>query len=116
MGEGSMTRHLRNVHGKYSTPPYDRHVGEKRKRGRPKGSKNKIKPDYQQEYDRRQNVVQQERREVAVYKNLPPLTAEQVVRAAAETLWPKGIPTEKLSALMRWSIQTNEFLTEVNNQ
>ena len=44
---------------------------------------------------------------------LPPLTAEQITRAAAEALWPDNIPHDKLPALLRWTIQTHFFLSEV---
>ena len=44
---------------------------------------------------------------------LAPLSAEQVTRAAAEALWPDGVPHDMLTALMRWNIQTHYFLAEV---
>jgi len=44
---------------------------------------------------------------------LAPLTAEQVTRAAAEALWPDGVPHDMLTPLMRWNIQTHYFLAEV---
>lgn len=44
---------------------------------------------------------------------LSPLTAEQITRAAAESLWDTGVPHDKLAALLRWNIQTHYFLSEV---
>ena len=46
-------------------------------------------------------------------EKLAPLNAEQITRAAAEALWPKGIPHDKLPSLLRWNIQTHYFLAEV---
>ena len=47
---------------------------------------------------------------------LPALTAEQITRAAAEALWPDGIPHDRLSSLLRWNIQTHYFLAEVQSE
>ena len=44
---------------------------------------------------------------------LPPLTAEQITRAAAEALFPDNVPHDMLPALLRWNIQTHYFLSEI---
>jgi len=90
---------MRNVHGIYGGV-----TGIRRKRGRPVGSKNV--PQAKRETD--DSVV------IEQPKKLPPLTADQITRAAAESLWPRGIPHDKLAALLRWNNQTYEFLTEVS--
>ena len=41
-----------------------------------------------------------------------PLTADQIVKAAAAMLWPKGIPHDQLDALMVWHRQTVAFLSQ----
>lgn len=41
------------------------------------------------------------------------LSAEEITRAAAIALWPRGIPHDKFSALLNWHKQTETFLAEV---
>ena len=41
-----------------------------------------------------------------------PLTADQIVKAAAAMLWPTGIPHDQLDALMVWHRQTVAFLSQ----
>ena len=41
-----------------------------------------------------------------------PLTADQIVKATATMLWPKGIPHDQLDALMVWHRQTVAFLSQ----
>lgn len=41
------------------------------------------------------------------------LSSDEITRAAALALWPRGIPHDKFSALLRWHQQTEAFLAEV---
>ena len=43
------------------------------------------------------------------------LTADEVTSATAALLWPNGIPHDKLTALMQWHQQTEQFLSEVSH-
>lgn len=94
---GSVGRHLRHVHKVFGGVTGVR-------RGRKPGSKNKPKPTSEVEI-RTGNGHKADK--------LPQLTAEQITRAAAEALWPEGIPHDSLTALLRWNIQTHYFLAEV---
>ena len=97
---GSMGRHMRNVHNVFGGTS-----GVARKRGK---NKTKPKPLPTVEIDTTPVTDNGHKAD-----KLPPLTAEQITRAAAEALWPEGIPHDSLTALLRWNIQTHYFLAEV---
>jgi uncharacterized C2H2 Zn-finger protein len=39
-----------------------------------------------------------------------PLTAEQITRTACVMLWPDGVPSDRLEAVLRWHAETVAFL------
>lgn len=91
---GSMTRHRRRVHG----------IHKKRGPGRPPGSKNLLP-------SKRTPTVK-----ASVDRNPNPLTADEIITAAAISLFPGGVPTRKLPILLRWHQSTQVFLREVNDE
>jgi uncharacterized C2H2 Zn-finger protein len=52
-------------------------------------------------------------KEVEPVRSRTLLSADEITRAAAIALWPRGIPHDKFTALLRWHQQTAEFLAEV---
>ena len=105
---GSMGRHMRNVHNIYGGVSGQVRTSKAR-RGRPPGAKNVRSGGPTLATYGPEKMVKADKPE-----KLPPLTAEQITRAAAEALWPKGIPHDKLTLLLRWNNQTHDFLTEVS--
>lgn len=99
---GSIGRHMRNVHNVFGGTS-----GIARKRGK---NKSKPKPVPTAEIEKTPAPVIDNGHKA---DKLPPLSAEQITRAAAEALWPEGIPHNSLTALLRWNIQTHYFLAEV---
>ena len=46
-------------------------------------------------------------------RRVQPITAEQIIEAAAEVIWPDGVPAKQLPVLLRWHHQTADFLDVV---
>jgi hypothetical protein len=91
LSPSSVNKHMRVVHNQYQRTG---------RRGRPPGSKNRM--------------------EVATASPKPRitrsvLTAEEITRAAALSLWPSSIPHDKVGALLEWHRHTAEFLESVIN-
>lgn len=89
ISKASLARHLRNVHD----------IHQRRRRlGRPPGSLNK------------RPAIEPRPKPPAPS---PKLTADEVAAAAAGVLFPSGVPHTKLRPLLAWTVQTHDFLQEV---
>jgi hypothetical protein len=89
LSPSSVNKHMRVVHNQF----------QRASRGRPVGSKN---------------------RTLAIREPKPRitrsvLTADEITRAAALSLWPNSIPHDKVGVLLEWHRHTAEFLESVIN-
>jgi hypothetical protein len=92
LSPSSVNKHMRVVHNQFQRAS---------RRGRPPGSKNRTL-------------------EVATASPKPRitrsvLTADEITRAAALSLWPNSIPHDKVGVLLEWHRHTAEFLESVIN-
>jgi len=86
----SLSKHRRTQHGFRSAA----------RRGRPVGSKNGVRNVHKPQPVTKPKPV------------IEPVTAEQITRTVAAMLWPDGVPLDMLERLLRWNVQTEDFLIQ----
>jgi hypothetical protein len=91
LSPSSIAKHMRVVHNRF----------QRARRGRPPGSKNTME------------ITATPKPKPRITRSV--LTADEITRAAALSLWPSSIPHDKVGALLEWHRHTAEFLESVTN-